>query len=206
MSKSSKEWYNTLPQEKKDQIITSCNEGFQHFLQNMSKEEKQEFENKKATNRKQNNLNKYGVKYTNQLPENKEKIKETTLKKWGVEYIGQHPEIQKKRRKTNEERGNWITEDQVQNFKDYSRLVWRYTNQQPIHKLKNFEKRGHANQGKYHLDHKFSIFEGYKQNVPAKIIGNICNLEMIIGRNNLSKNKKCSVLLEELLESFKRSS
>jgi len=105
-----------------------------------------------------------------------------------------------KRRKTNEIRGNWITEELVNDFKDYYKMVWRYTNQNDLSVLKNFEKRGHANKGMYHLDHKYSIFQGYKDNISAKAIGSIYNLEMIIGRNNLTKGRKCSLTINEIKE------
>ena len=54
----------------------------------------------------------------------------------------------------------------------------------------------------YHLDHKFSIVEGFKQNIPPYIIGHINNLEMLIGRNNLVKNRKCSIDKDVLIDSI----
>lgn len=106
-------------------------------------------------------------------------------------------------RKTNEKLGRWITEAEVKNFKDYARLVWRYTNKNNLSVLENIEKRGRSTND-YHLDHKYSIFQGFKDNIPAKIIGNICNLEMLKSGQNLSKNKKCSISKEELLTSFEK--
>ena len=109
-----------------------------------------------------------------------------------------------KMRITNENNGNWLPLSEYTNFQLYYRMVlkFQYKFKEEIKKLENFDKRGHANKGMYHLDHKFSIYEGFKQNIPPYIIGNICNLEMIIGRNNLSKNRKCSITKEELFKSF----
>jgi len=109
--------------------------------------------------------------------------------------------IKDKIRKTNENNGNWITEDQVENFKDYSRLVWRYTNANDLSVLENIENRGMA-PDEYHLDHRYSIFQGFRDDVPAKIIGSIDNLEMLVSGQNLSKNKKCSITLELLNVQF----
>lgn len=106
-----------------------------------------------------------------------------------------------RRRLTNEVNGYWITEDQVQNFKDYRKLVWRYTNQNDLSILENIELRAHTKEG-YHLDHKYSIFQGYKDKIEARIIGNICNLEMLISGQNLSKSSKCSITKEDLLYSY----
>jgi hypothetical protein len=206
MSKSSKEWYKNLPQETKNKIIDACNKGFNYFIDNMSNEEAKLYYQTAQNSREENNIIKYRIKYPNQLTEIKEKIRgqlrETLLKEYGVEHVINIPGVKEKIRETNEKNGNWMTEENIQNFKDYSKSVWRYTRKQPLHMLENIELRGHANQGKYHLDHKFSIFEGYKQGIPPEIIGNMINLEMILGRNNLKKQKKCSITLEELLKQF----
>jgi len=55
----------------------------------------------------------------------------------------------------------------------------------------------------YHLDHKFSIYEGYKKNIDFRIISAKENLEIIPMKQNLSKQAKCSISLEELIESTK---
>jgi hypothetical protein len=127
-----------------------------------------------------------------------EKMKETNEKKYGVPFVSQLNSVQAKIRTTNERNGNWITEEQVKSFRDYSRLVWRYTNQNDLSVLENIEKRAHTKEG-YHLDHKYSIYQGFKDNIPAKVIGCINNLEMLPSGQNLSKNRKCSVTKEEIL-------
>jgi hypothetical protein len=55
---------------------------------------------------------------------------------------------------------------------------------------------------KGNLDHMFSIREGFRQNISAEIIGNIVNLTMITAHDNCTKNKKCSITLQELLEKY----
>ena len=61
--------------------------------------------------------------------------------------------------------------------------------------LENYDKRGRVG---FHLDHKYSITEGFKNKVPPKIIGSIDNLEFICYTDNLSKGTKCSITLEKL--------
>ena len=104
----------------------------------------------------------------------------------------------------NYESGLWVKPEDKPDFEHYKIKVYKvmYKFKDEIKKLENYDKRGHANKGKYHLDHKFSMCEGFKQNIPPYIIGNINNLEMIIGRNNLSKNRKCSITKEELIKAF----
>jgi hypothetical protein len=61
--------------------------------------------------------------------------------------------------------------------------------------LENYDQRGRS---KYHLDHMFSIFEGFKQGVDPCIVGHIRNLKMIPAKENLSKFHKCSITLNDL--------
>ena len=56
---------------------------------------------------------------------------------------------------------------------------------------------------KFHLDHKYSISQGYKDNINSKIIGSYVNLEIISAYDNCSKQEKCSITKEELLNEYK---
>lgn len=80
-------------------------------------------------------------------------------------------------------------------FKKYRRKVYYWTSKNDLTKLENYDKRGRAG---YHLDHKYSIAEGFKNNVPPKVIGGINNLEFLLHTDNVKKGTKCSVTLEEL--------
>ena len=51
----------------------------------------------------------------------------------------------------------------------------------------------------YHIDHEFSISEGFKNNVNPNIISAKENLEMLKSVDNLRKCGKCSITLDELL-------
>jgi transposase len=88
----------------------------------------------------------------------------------------------------------------IDNYYKYELEVIKITRQQPIYNLPNYEKRGKSGlDGAYHLDHKFSIIEGFKQNIEPKIIGNIKNLEFIPWEENLKKRAKCSITIKELI-------
>jgi transposase-like protein len=91
-------------------------------------------------------------------------------------------------------------------YKKYKSDVNKITNKQPIHNLENFEKRGISGvDGAYQLDHKYSIFEGFKQGIAPKIIGNIVNLEFIPWEINLDKGSNCSVTENELLTIYNKT-
>jgi hypothetical protein len=51
----------------------------------------------------------------------------------------------------------------------------------------------------YHIDHMYSILEGYKNKVSPLIIGNIENLQMIPWEQNLAKSSRSSLTIEKLL-------
>lgn len=56
-------------------------------------------------------------------------------------------------------------------------------------KVKGIEKRGFRN---YHLDHKVSVWYGYRNKIPAEIIASTKNLRMIPHDENLRKGVSVS--------------
>lgn len=52
----------------------------------------------------------------------------------------------------------------------------------------------------YHLDHKYSILQGFIDGIDEIIIGSLFNLEIIYGKLNCSKGKKCSITKQELIK------
>ena len=52
---------------------------------------------------------------------------------------------------------------------------------------------------KYHLDHKFSVYDGYINSIPPEIISSIHNLQIIPECDNISKHKNSCITLNELL-------
>jgi len=82
----------------------------------------------------------------------------------------------------------------------YRRKVIALTNKQPIKTLNNYEKRGVSGiDGAYHLDHKYSILEGFKNNIEPNIIASLNNLVFISWKENVSKRTKCSISKEQLI-------
>ena len=106
-------------------------------------------------------------------------------------------ESKKKYIQTGIEQGRfWKPDDpEYVEFKKYRRKVYYWTSKNNLTLLENYEKRGRTG---YHLDHKYSISEGFKNNVPPKVIGSIDNLEFICYTDNLSKGTSCSITLEKL--------
>lgn len=137
----------------------------------------------------------YGVKNPFESEVIKQKIRNTNMKKLGVPYPMSSKEILAKMIKTNTENGNWYNYEKNADFNLYKRVVLRYT-EKNLHLVKDIEKRSYD----FHLDHKFSISKGFKENIPPYIIGSHHNLEIISRIDNIRKNFHCSVSSEELFE------
>lgn len=75
--------------------------------------------------------------------------------------------------------------------KRYKAEVWRFTYQQPLETLENYNMRGRCGvENAYQIDHIISVDEGYKKNISVEKIGHISNLQMLPWRKNLKKSNK----------------
>ena len=75
-------------------------------------------------------------------------------------------------------------------YENYRRKVWRISNQQyKLHKDKiNPENIPRSLQ--YHLDHKYSIQQGWQNQIPAETIGDWTNLQILEAKLNRQKSNK----------------
>jgi hypothetical protein len=148
-----------------------------------------------------------GVKHSQ---ESIEKISKASISHWkNVQY--RESVIQKvKESITNDsienwrikmENGGYFTPLSEKNEVDqYRQLVWYYTRKNDLTILPNSEKRGRIDENKdaYHLDHIYSITDGYINNVEPEIIGSIHNLRFISAINNQIKKTKSDISLKQL--------
>ncbi len=65
-------------------------------------------------------------------------------------------------------------------------------------KIENLNKRSRD----YHLDHLFSVKQGYLNGIDPEVIGHWTNLKIIPGPKNCSKRSSCSVSINELFEKY----
>ncbi len=89
-------------------------------------------------------------------------------------------------------------------YNEYVKLVHRYTNA-TIKMYPEFIDNIHERSVEYHLDHKVSILSGFKNNIDAKIIGCLYNLEIIDRYSNCSKQHQSSININELLSLYMNS-
>lgn len=169
-------------------------------ISKLTKEEKLEIN---AT-REKTNLEKYGVRNVSQNEEIKFKKKETLFNNFGVTTVWKLQCVIDKTRETNIQSGHWISDCDKSFAQLYYEKVWKFTNKQELKSLNNFDKRGRIDliDSAHHLDHKFSIKEGFKNNLLPYYIGHINNLEMLPARENCSKGSKCSISSDILIGSI----
>jgi len=56
----------------------------------------------------------------------------------------------------------------------------------------------------YHLDHKYSIVQGYKDKINPVILGSYVNLELIKAYDNITKRDDCSITKEDLFNEYNK--
>jgi len=98
---------------------------------------------------------------------------------------GEDKAIREKIRSTRMLKGDWTQHDKTE-WAEYRRRVRQVTDDQPIHTLPNYEKRGRG-KDKFHLDHIVSQKHGFDLGIPYWLIGHISNLRFIPERQNCSK-------------------
>lgn len=168
--------------------------------------------------RKETNIKKHGNldKYNEYLCEIKKK---TCISRYGSEYYFQTDEFKKNRKEklleiygdenfnnpyktktTRIENGTQINDNLVDEFNNYKIILINrtntiYRNNKEIINPNNYKrcKKG------YHLDHKYSIKQGFLNKIPIEIMSHPCNLEMIKYMDNLKKQDDCSITAEQLL-------
>ena len=86
----------------------------------------------------------------------------------------------------------------------YYYLCWYYTESQPLHLLKNYEKRCFRGVNCYHLDHSLPIIYGYLNNIPPEKIGSLTNLRFIRSTVNMRKGHKLTTESHRVLRKFKK--
>lgn len=171
---------------------------------------------------------KYGYKNISQVPEFNKKIRdtwnnkskeekqeitrksqETCFKNHGVYNIFQIPsrraEIHAISRKIMEEKGYWTPEHLIDKFHKYRNRVHHLT-RMTFNRYFDEDVRSKIGkcgiEGALQIDHKFSIREGFKNNIPPEIISSIVNLDLISWQENINKKQNCSMSKEELLNRY----
>lgn len=153
-----------------------------------------------------------GITNVFQREDVKEKIKYKLLKNYGVEHALQSPIILDTMRIKNEKKRLWTPIDKTDDLYMYRYNVSKVTNQNiqkygvshlgMDNKIKNLCNHNRARGEMITFDHKFSVQEGFLNDISPIIIGSIVNLRIMTQSENSSKGKKCSITLQTLMNDY----
>ncbi|MFI5201224.1 MAG: hypothetical protein ACHQNE_02410 [Candidatus Kapaibacterium sp.] len=136
---------------------------------------------------------------------------ETKRKPLSIETKRKPLSIETKKKQSDSWRKRWsgLTDEQKDKchrprgkdkpFLTFKRKVWAITNSQVLSSLPNYDKRRFHG---WHVEHKFSIWQGFKHGIAPEIIGCIVNLEMIPHSENMRKGTCCSITEAELVSAY----
>lgn len=143
-----------------------------------------------------------------QRKEVKDKCKQLHLKNLGVENPSSSILIKKKKRKIFENKGIWTPLELLSEYQIYCHNVWEITHEHirkyGNEKIKTYKKDNKNKKCKDRktIDHKYSISQGFKNTISPEIIGSIVNLQILSHSKNASKNYKCSISLQKLVNDY----
>lgn len=166
-------------------------------------------------------LERYGVEHIAQLDEERQKRSEqlrqlrptfdmtdayrksrkTILERYGGMNTGWLPHAIETRVRN----GSMIPSEEMPAYRKYKNKVSTLTNRQDLTFLENYDKRGvyiEDNPDAYHVDHIVSVSEGFREGIPPEIISSPPNLRCIPASDNMQKNHRSDMTIEQLYEAY----
>jgi hypothetical protein len=124
----------------------------------------------------------------------------------GYRHIMYNPEMKQhiinRGIKTKQSRGSILLDGQISDYQLYRRRVYHYTNisLQLKYNKEQLDTRGLCGvDGAMQLDHKYSIKQGFVDNIPPYIIGSYHNLDLISWEENSLKRDGCTITIDALI-------
>lgn len=152
-------------------------------------------------------MEKYGVDSVMKVNKIKDKLKEVFIEKYGFDNPSKSKDVTAKIRKSRISSGDWIADEDRTDLEKY-RLEVKKVSARSYHdhyyKINPDDLT--RSRYEYHLDHIFSVEEGFKQDIPTEVIGHWTNLRMLWHLDNSVKNTKCHKTLEQLIEDYRKES
>lgn len=150
-----------------------------------------------------------------QSVEFKEKYKSVLIQKYGVDnnfkredvkavirenLYSQSTEAIKKKKETRIKNGFQIPDSMLTDYEKYRRDIDRLTRKVWTHNKQSIQNYNKERGRKlHHIDHCYSVFDGFFNEISIDIISHPANLRMISASENCSKRNKSIITLEELL-------
>ena len=149
-----------------------------------------------------------GVENVSQLKSVKEKKKKKALEKYGVDNVSKAKEVKEVIAKKALERWDERFEGKTihangMTKKEYTRAAYNYSNVVYNRNKDKIDPKG-LHSKEWHVDHIYSISDGFQNDVPINVISDISNLRIICAFDNNSKNLNSDKTLEQLYEDYKK--
>lgn len=113
--------------------------------------------------------------------------------------------VMKKIDDMNDKNGAYVPDTEYERYEMRSRLITEIYFRAYEDIITNANLRGYHDNGScYHLDHIFSVKEGFKQGIPPEIMGHVVNLRVVPSRENIIKGSDCLYTKEELIEEYNK--
>ena len=158
---------------------------------------------------KDTSLERYGVANASSADFVKDMRRQKALNKYGVDNVSKSESIRSKLSTQRTDYWNDVysnkkyTNDGLTRLQ-YSHRCQQYANTQYQRHKDLIDPEGER--GKHwHLDHIYSITDGFINDVPVNIISDVSNLRLISDKENYKKHKKSEKTLAELYEGFSKS-
>ena len=124
--------------------------------------------------------------------------KQTNLERYGVAFYVESDEFKSEMLARHKETHPDYGTVKVENYYRKVRSLTGETYKKYKHEIDNDNLRSKE----WHLDHIYSVIEGYLNDVPPEVIACKSNLRIIEGKENISKNRRCCITLEALYEEY----
>ena len=125
-------------------------------------------------------LHKFGVSNPAKSPSVQEKYQQTVLAKYGVTNASKAQCVKDKIRNSHINTGNWKSYNELSKLDQYRREVEIITKRSYHDHYYDINPNDlERSRYVYHLDHIYSVQEGFNNNVPPEVIGHWTNLRMM---------------------------
>lgn len=121
--------------------------------------------------------------------------------KYGDEWVAEYEKNAASYREKMENGGHWIKLSDLDDWIKYKYRVYFLTELTLFeNKIDNIDKRSKE----WHVDHVFSIKQGYILNIPPEIISSPVNLKVVHFSYNCSKRDKCDITVNKLYNLYNK--
>jgi len=103
----------------------------------------------------------------------------------------------------NEDRIKYFSKEELNNFLNYKKNVISLSNRSFYEFYYFINPKNLDRGGNFHLDHIYSIADGYENNLDIKIISHPINLQIVDSKINLTKWRRSDFTLDELHKKIK---